>query len=105
MGGLLNLSSAVITGTTGDLAIIPAITGKITQIHGYVIASAAASTVRWESGAGGAALTGAMQISMGSIIVPYSDVPWFKTASSATIMSLEVTGDVKGHCIYSAVTA
>lgn len=92
----------------GDNEIVAAVTGKIIQVWAYAIVASAAVNVRFESSAGGDALTGQMQfgakgegISLGSSLVPL-----FETAAGALLnMELSDTVSVDGHLTYVLVDA
>ena len=102
--GNIQFKSAIINETNaGDKAIVSAVAATTINVHGYVFTTTAAGVYRWESGAGGTALTGIMNVAADdTIIFPFSEVPWFSTAAgSALSMELAVTGDVDGVLIYS----
>lgn len=80
--------------TSGDNTIVAAVTGKaIRIISGYVVA-ANAVTARWESGAGGTALSGQMNLAQyGGIVWPPNPYGWAQTAAGA-LLNLELGGAV-----------
>lgn len=94
---------------TGDNALVAA-AGANNQIRvlSYVLSGFGTTndvTARFESGAGGTALTGIMNVydgtgTMGKVIVcPHNPYGWFETAAN-TALSLEVAGtdgEVDGH--------
>ena len=90
----------------GDRSAVAAVSGKKIAVHGYVIMTdATGGTFRWESVAGGTALSGVFILPAGKeLVLPFSEVPWFKTASGVAL-SMEVgAGDIDGHLIYSEVS-
>jgi hypothetical protein len=67
---------------------------------------ASAVVIRFESGAGGAALTGQMNVSATSgFVLPFSPMGWFTTAANA-LLNLELSSavSVDGVIGYSVVT-
>ena len=100
----ISYKSAVIDETnTADKEIVAAVSGVIINVHAFVITATAAGTYRFESGAGGTALTGVMNFNTDDTIVfPFSEVPWFATAAGSSLsMELADTGDIDGVLIYS----
>ena len=88
-----------------DREAVAAVSGKKIAVHGYVIYNdATGGTFRWESAAGGTALSGVFIMPAGAVLVlPFSEVAWFTTAASASL-SMEVgAGTIDGHLIYSEV--
>jgi hypothetical protein len=62
--------------------------------------------VRFESGAGGTALTGQMILAAnGGFVLPFSPIGWFETAAN-TLLNLELAGatTVDGNLMYTVVT-
>lgn len=80
--------------TSGDNTILAAVNPKKIRVLACNFIVAADVTVRFESGAGGTALTGQYQIKAGSgLVLPYNPVGWFETASN-TLLNLELSGAV-----------
>ena len=98
---------AVDVAASGDNTLVAAQgSGNIILVHQVVLVAASAVTVRFESGAGGTALTGQMQLAANSgFVLPFSPTGWFKTASN-TLLNLELSGavSVDGNLQYSVVT-
>lgn len=98
--------AAVDAATSGDNELVAAVTGrKIRVIAGSLTMTGTAVTIRFESGAGGTALTGQMTPTQGSTIsLPYSPVGHFQTAISAAL-NLELGGaqSVDGWIVYQEV--
>lgn len=107
MANTIYKSVAINETDAGDKEIVAAVTGGKIQIHGlWVGADAINMTVKFESGAGGTALTGVIAITTTKFLsIPFSEVPWGATAAGAAL-SLKVTGtgDVDGVLIYSVST-
>lgn len=97
---------AVINETnSGDKEIVAAVAGKKISVHAMCLGVSANGTIRFESGAGGTALTGIMDVKTAASPnwhLAYSNVPWFQTAAGAAL-SIEavITGDVDGFIVYS----
>ena len=80
--------------TSGDNTIVAAVSGKQIKVIGLTIVPAAAVTARFESGAGGTALTGEMQLAAKDIFsLPPTNVGmhYFETAPGA-LLNLELSG-------------
>lgn len=93
--------------TSGDNTIVAAAgSGNIILVHQVFMVAAGTVTARFESGAGGTALTGQMNLaSNGGFVLPFSPVGWFKTAAN-TLLNLELSGatSVDGVIAYTVVT-
>lgn len=77
--------------TSGDNTIVAAVTGKKIRVLNIVLVSAGSMTVRFESGAGGTALTGQMTVAAGSGFAPgFDPTGHFETAASA-LLNLELS--------------
>lgn len=92
--------------TSGDNTIVVAnAEDKKIRVHSAFLIASAAVTVRFESGTGGTALTGQMQIGAnGGFVLPYNPAGWFETAAG-TLLNLELSGaiSVDGCIGYSEV--
>lgn len=92
---------------SGDNTLVSAQgSGNIILVHQVFLVASAAVTVRFESGTGGTALTGQMQLSAnGGFVLPFNPVGWFKTAAN-TLLNLELSGavSVDGVLGYTVVT-
>lgn len=64
---------------------------KIRVVHLVLVASGGANTVRLESGAGGTALTGQMDLlADGQLVLPNNPAGWCETAANA-LLNLELS--------------
>lgn len=92
--------------TGGDNTLVAAVTGKKIRVHAFfLVATGGANTIAFESGAGGSALTGDMDIGdNGQFVLPYSPAGWFETAAAA-LLNLELSAGtaVAGGLVYSLV--
>lgn len=90
----------------GDNTLVAAVTGKkIRVLAGSLTMTGTAVTIRFESGAGGTALTGQMTPLQGTTIeLPFSPVGHFETAAGA-LLNLELGGaqSVAGWLVYIEV--
>lgn len=98
---------AVIDGASiGDNTLVAAVTGKkIRVLAMFAIMTGTAVTIRFESAAGGTALTGQMQPSQGGgFVLPYNPVGWFETVSGE-LLNMELSGaqSVDGVLVYVEV--
>ena len=96
---------AVINAASGDNSIVAAQgSGNKIRVLSYVLVAGGTTTARFESGAGGTALTGVMPLVANSgVSAPFSPVGHFETGANAAL-SLEATGDIDGHVTYIVVT-
>lgn len=99
--------AAVDVASSGDNTIVAAQgSGNIILVHQVMLVAASAVTVRFESGAGGTALTGQIQLGTApGFVLPFSPIGWFKTAANA-ILNLELSAGVSvdGVLAYTVVT-
>lgn len=96
-------SVAIDAASSGDNTLIDAVAGKQIIVHSFVLVGAGSVTARFESGAGGTALTGQMTMAAGSVVVaPHNPAGWFRTAKN-TLLNLELSGatSVDGVLTYS----
>ena len=86
--------AAIDAAESGDNTIVAAVTDKrIVVVAGFAIA-AGAVTARFESGAGGTALTGQMSLAAnGGFVLPFNEAGWFETAAGE-LLNLELSGAV-----------
>lgn len=93
--------------TSGDNTLLSAQgSGNKIRVHSLFVVASAAVTIRFESGAGGTALTGQMQLAAnGGFVLPFNPVGWFETAGN-TLLNLELSGaiSVDGNFQYTVVT-
>jgi hypothetical protein len=88
------VKSAVIdNATSGDNTLVAAVTGKRIRVLAMIaVMTGTAVTIRFESGAGGTALTGQMQPTAGGgFVLPYNPIGWFETAASE-LLNMELGG-------------
>ena len=91
--------------TSGDNTIVAAVAGKKIRVHQLFIVSAGTVTVRFESGAGGTALTGQMShVDTSGEVLPFNEVGWFETVAGE-LLNLELSGavSVDGALAYTLV--
>lgn len=79
---------------SGDNTLLAAVTSKKIRVLSAFLVSAGTVNVRFESGAGGTALTGQMNLVANTgFVLPYNPGGWFETASN-TLLNLELSGAV-----------
>ena len=100
---LANVKFAVIATSATDTTIVAAVASKKITVLGFALScSGGANTVRWESGTGGTALTGTMDLPADTMVtVAFGGVPLFQTATN-TLLNLELSGatSVQGFVTY-----
>lgn len=78
--------------SSGDNTVVAATTNMKIRVLSVFLIAAGAVTVRFESGAGGTALTGQMNVAAnGGFVMPFNEEGWFETAASA-LLNLELSG-------------
>lgn len=86
--------AVVDTATSGDTTLVAAVTGKKIRVVSFLLVAAGTVTTRFESGAGGTALTGQMTMAINtSIVAAYNPAGWFETAAAA-LLNLELSAAV-----------
>lgn len=81
---------AVAAASSGDNTLKAAVTGKKLRVVAFTLVAASAVTARLESGAGGTALTGQMQLGANApLVLPYNPAGWCETAAGA-LLNLEL---------------
>lgn len=88
---------AVISGSTsGDNTLITAVVGKKFRVLSLFLVSAGTTTVRFESGAGGTALTGVMSLVANTgFALPYNPAGWFQTTTTNQLLNMELNAAVQ----------
>lgn len=80
--------------TSGDNTVVAAVTGKQIRVLSCWLVSAGTVTARFESGAGGTALTGQATLAVNTgFVLPYNQAGWFETAAGS-LLNLELSGAV-----------
>lgn len=98
------IKRAVIDGNAGDVAAVAAVTGKAIRCIHYCLTQTAAGTVRFESGAGGTALSGQMTTTAENLTLQDShEAGLFQTAQGEALSIEAVTGGVDGYLLYQEV--
>lgn len=99
--------AAIDAATSGDNTLLAAQgAGNKIRVHQLFLVAAGTTTVRFESGAGGTALTGQMNLVANTgFVLPYSPIGWFETAAN-TLLNLELSAavSVDGNFAYTVVT-
>lgn len=81
--------------TSGDNTLVASVSGKKIRVLSVYYVASAAVTTRFESGAGGTALTGQHQHANAGegMVLPFNPLGWFETAAT-TLLNLELSGAV-----------
>lgn len=96
---------AIISGTAGDVSVIAAVTGKKFRVLSFYVRQSAAGTVRFESAAGGTALTGVMVTTTADLAIECAFNPFghFETTVSEALSIEAGTGAVMGWLTYQEI--
>lgn len=97
--------AAIDAGTSGDNTLVPAIASTRIRVLAVVLIAAGAVNVRFESGAGGTALSGQMNLAAnGGFVAGFCPVGHFETAAGA-LLNLELSGavSVDGWIVYQEI--
>ena len=99
-------TALVVSGaTSGNNTLLAAVSGSKIRVLSYVLVAAGSVTARFESAAGGTALTGVMSLIAGvPLVVNLEREGHFETAVSA-LLNMELSGavQVSGHLTYCLV--
>jgi len=88
--------------TSGDNTLVAAVAAKKIRVLSAFLVAAGTVVVRFESGAGGTALTGQMNLVANTgFVLPYNPHGWFETADN-TLLNLELSAaiSVDGALVY-----
>lgn len=90
-----SIQKAVIDAAAiGDNTIVAAVTGKRIRVTSLFMVAAGAVTARFESAAGGTALTGQMVMAANGVLsLPHNPAGWFETAAGQ-LLNLELSAAV-----------
>lgn len=91
--------------SNGDNTVIAAVTGKVLRVYQVCLMAAGTTTVRWESGASGTALTGQIPLIVNAgYAPPFCPFGHFETAEAA-LLNLELSAGVAvtGWLVYAEV--
>jgi hypothetical protein len=94
---------AVITSAgAGDVTVVAAVTGKKIRLLSAYIRQSAAGTVRFESAAGGTALSGVMVTTTADLVIdlPLNEFGHVQTAAGEALCIEAGTAAVMGFCTY-----
>ncbi len=97
--------AAISGATSGDNTLVAAVTGKKIRVLALYLVPLSAVTVRFESAAGGTALSGVMSLAEKAMFVlPFNEAGWFETVA-AEPLNMELGGNVQvsGGLIYQEV--
>jgi len=103
--GVTPAFAAISGASSGDNTIVAANATKKIRVFALAIVAAGAVNVRFESAAGGTALTGVMSFAAnGGYVLPYNEAGWFDTAVNE-LLNMELGGavQVSGHLTYGLV--
>lgn len=98
--------ASVDVATLGDNTLVAAVTGKrIRVVALFLVASGGANTLRFESGAGGTALSGQFNLAAnGQLVLPFNTAGWLQTAAAALLnLELSAATSVDGALAYVEV--
>jgi hypothetical protein len=91
--------------TSGDNTLLAAVTSKKIRVHALWLVAAGTVNVRFESGAGGTALSGqANLVANTGFVLDWNPAGWFETASN-TLLNLELSAAIScdGGFLYTEV--
>ncbi len=97
---------AVVSGSATANTLVAAATGKRIRVMALIlVASGGANNTRLQSGAGGTAMTGVMNLAAnGQLVMPYNEAGWCETAVAALLnLDLSAATLVAGVLTYVTV--
>ena len=81
--------------TNGDNTIVSAVAGKKIRVVSLFFICAGTTTVRFESGAGGNALTGVMAFTAQTgMVLPHNEDGWFNDTATGDFLNMELNAAV-----------
>lgn len=87
--------AAISGATSGDNTLVAAVANKVISVKSMFLVVAGDVTLRFESGAGGTALSGVMSLSINSgFVLPHNPAGWFETAAGQ-LLNMELNGAVQ----------
>lgn len=92
--------------TNGNNTLVAAVTGRKVRVLAAVLVAAGTVSPKFQSGAGGTDLTGAMpMVANGALVLPFNPEGWFETAAGA-LLNLALTAGVAvtGLLVYVEVS-
>ena len=93
-GDLTPKPAVIDTATSGDTTLVAAVSGKKIRVLSCFLMAAGTVNVRFESGTGGTALTGQMNLVANTgFVLPFNPIGWFETAASA-LLNLELSAAI-----------
>lgn len=102
---IAQVKRALISNAAGDYTVVAAVTGKKIRVISFYIRQSAAGTLRFESAAGGTALTGVMVTTTGDLVCQADHNPYghFETVAGE-LLNLEIgTGAAMGFLTYQEI--
>ena len=99
------IKRAIISGGAGDIAVVAAVAGKKIRVLQFYIRQSAAGTLRWESGAGGTALTGVMVTTTADLVCEsgFCPVGCLETVAGQALSLEAATAGAMGWVVYQEV--
>lgn len=86
--------AAIDAATSGDNTIVAAVASKKIRVLSAFLVAAGTVNVRFESGAGGTALTGQMNLVANTgFVLPFNPLGWFETGTN-TLLNIELSAAV-----------
>lgn len=100
------LSAVIDNATLGDNEIVAAVAGKKIRVLSCLLIATGTVIVRFESGAGGAALTGQMPLVANSgFSLTYNSAGWWETAAGESLnLELSAAISVDGVLNYDLIS-
>lgn len=102
--------AVIAASSSGDNELVAAVTGKKIRVLAYcIVGNDAAVTARFESGAGGTALSGQMKLGTAlatnfGFAAGFNPAGWFETAEGQNLnLELSAAQSVAGHLTYVEV--
>lgn len=94
-GAPVTVKFAIIdAASSGDNTLLAAVTSKKIRVVSAFLVAAGTVNARFESGAGGTALTGQMNLVANTgFVLPYNPTGWFETASN-TLLNMELSAAI-----------
>lgn len=94
--------AVIAAASSGDNTLVAAVTGKKIRVLSFVLVAAGTVLARFESDAGGTALTGQMSMVANTQVTPsFNPLGWFETVAGELLnLELSAAVSVDGALVY-----
>lgn len=97
--------AAINVAGLGNNTLVAAVTGKKIRVLGVVLIAGGTVNVRFESGAGGTAMSGIIELTaQAGFTAPTTEIGWMETAAGSLLnLELSAAVNVDGFLVYATL--